>query len=550
MVFGTRQAYSCFGLLLALLLVAVFSAGGCSRSGSGVAERKKYEVAGDDEPASVPDTGSLMDRASPPAGLPGEVASPGKTSPPSGLSPSTDRGVPKQPPLLAGEKLGGTAVPDGSPQELMQYIEQLFQRANAPDMTLAEAKVIFENILTAAERIVTAGASVSERQNAVNIWWETAQMLSQQLDPQGPWGERKRAFGQKLTADADPGLSAKGKAILFSLRVNDVLQGKEKDTNGFMKELKSLLAEEGREAAVLAVTQQGALALRAAGKGDLEREAFQLIGESFKDHADPALADGSANILEFLAMQDLQIESKLQDVAAKKEGAADVFLAAITSALSRPKPKAVALEEAEMSVDMLEQTGNYELGQKVCDLILAAYKDSADEVLKMNATQFVDQAKIRLQMVGKPLAVAGTLLDGTALDFNAYQGKVVLVAFWTIQDGQCNQAISHVLQTYQGYREKGFDVVGVALDRDVPGLRQLLTENPLPWQTITSVELVRQCGVRMIPFLILLDAQGNVVTLHARGKVLEQKLSELLGPPANTPAPTAGDNGSPKPADG
>lgn len=550
MVFGTRQAYSCFGLLLALLLVAVFSAGGCSRSGSGVAERKKYEVAGDDEPASVPDTGSVMDRASPPAGLPGGVASPAKTSPPPGLSPSADRGVPKQPPSLAGEKLGGTAVPDGSPQALMQHIEQLFQRANAPDMTLAEAKTIFESILATAEKILTSGADLAARKSAVDVWGGAFQVLSQQLDPQGPWDQRKREFGQKLAADADPGISAEGKAILFSLRLSGVVQGQDKDTEGLMKELKSLLAEEGRGAAVQAVTQQAALALRTVGKDEQALEAFTLAAEAFKDHANPALAAEAANMFEQLAMFDLQIDSKLNDITLKKEGAGDVFLAAITEALGRPKPGAVALEKAEISVDMLEQTGNYEIGQKVCDLILAAYKDSADEILKMDATQFVELARIRLQMVGKPLAVAGTLLDGTALDFNAYQGKVVLVAFWTIQDRQCNQAINHVLETYQGYREKGFDVVGVALDRDVPGLKQHLTENPLPWKTITTVELVRQCGVRMIPFLILLDAQGNVLTLHARGKVLEQKLSELLGPPVNPPVPTAGDNGSPKPADG
>ena len=42
------------------------------------------------------------------------------------------------------------------------------------------------------------------------------------------------------------------------------------------------------------------------------------------------------------------------------------------------------------------------------------------------------------------------------------------------------------------------------------------------------------CGVRSIPFLVLLDGEGKVIALHSRGDKLGEKLAELLGPVEDT----------------
>ena len=43
----------------------------------------------------------------------------------------------------------------------------------------------------------------------------------------------------------------------------------------------------------------------------------------------------------------------------------------------------------------------------------------------------MEGAARRLALVGTPLELEGTKLDGTPLDWKAYRGKVVLVQFWT-----------------------------------------------------------------------------------------------------------------------
>jgi hypothetical protein len=42
--------------------------------------------------------------------------------------------------------------------------------------------------------------------------------------------------------------------------------------------------------------------------------------------------------------------------------------------------------------------------------------------------------------------------------------------------------------------------------------------------------LAQFCGVKSIPFLVLLDGEGKAIALHTRGERLGEKIAELLGP--------------------
>ena len=52
--------------------------------------------------------------------------------------------------------------------------------------------------------------------------------------------------------------------------------------------------------------------------------------------------------------------------------------------------------------------------------------------------------------------------------------------------------------------------------------------------------MAAKCGVDAIPFLVLVNQEGNAIALHVRGEKLEEKLAELLGPVADPVSPAPG----------
>ncbi|UUO05077.1 TlpA family protein disulfide reductase [Blastopirellula sp. J2-11] len=162
--------------------------------------------------------------------------------------------------------------------------------------------------------------------------------------------------------------------------------------------------------------------------------------------------------------------------------------------------------------------------------------DSEDPAVQA-ALKKVEGVHRRLTIIGNPLEMSGTMLDGSELDWSAYRGKVVLVDFFATWCGPCRAEMPHVLEMYEKYKGAGFEVLGVSLDDSKENAESYIAEMKLPWQTMFPVEesergwrhpLVTYLGITGIPQAILVDPQGNVIDLNARGEKLTSELKRLL----------------------
>jgi thiol-disulfide isomerase/thioredoxin len=175
---------------------------------------------------------------------------------------------------------------------------------------------------------------------------------------------------------------------------------------------------------------------------------------------------------------------------------------------------------------------------KVNEAGMEAYGDNAQA--KEMFEKMIEDLKTKGEMLGKPLEIAGPTLEGTEFTMDSLKGKVVLVDFWATWCGPCVGEMPNVQAVYDKLHDKGFEVVGISLDKDEAELRDFVKEHKVPWTQIFfkdqadqgwSNPLAKKYQVNAIPATYLLDREGNVVAIGARGEMLEKVVSRYLNQP-------------------
>ena len=124
---------------------------------------------------------------------------------------------------------------------------------------------------------------------------------------------------------------------------------------------------------------------------------------------------------------------------------------------------------------------------------------------------------------------------GRVITLESLRGKYVLLDFWASWCGPCRRENPNVVRAYNKYKDAGFTVYSVSLDKDKNRWLQAIKGDGLVWPNHVSdlkqwrSEAVRLYGFRGIPHTILLDKEGKVIQKNLRGAALEVKLEELLG---------------------
>ena len=143
-------------------------------------------------------------------------------------------------------------------------------------------------------------------------------------------------------------------------------------------------------------------------------------------------------------------------------------------------------------------------------------------------------ARIKGVSVGAPapeIALSDT--SGNTVPLSSLKGKYVLLDFWASWCGPCRQENPNVVRMYNKFKDKGFAIYSVSLDKAKESWVRAIRNDNLTWTHVSDLkfwqsEAAQKYGVQAIPATFLLDKDGKIIAKNLRGDALEQKLEEVL----------------------
>lgn len=125
--------------------------------------------------------------------------------------------------------------------------------------------------------------------------------------------------------------------------------------------------------------------------------------------------------------------------------------------------------------------------------------------------------------------------SGKVRSLSSLKGKVVLLDFWASWCGPCRKANPHVVEVYNKYKSKGFDVFSVSLDKQDGKQKwiEAIKQDGLVWANhVSDLQFWDSApaavyGVRSIPKTFLIGKDGKIVAINPRNNLEEEILKVL-----------------------
>lgn len=164
-----------------------------------------------------------------------------------------------------------------------------------------------------------------------------------------------------------------------------------------------------------------------------------------------------------------------------------------------------------------------------------AFAKAGKQVLSNSITSKLIERNNQLQKtaVGMPFTdFTAETEDGSKVSLSDYvgKGKYTLVDFWASWCGPCREETPVLAEVYQQYKDKGLQVLGVAVLDKPEDSKTAISDLGITWPQMINAQAtpMELYGINGIPHIILFGPDGTIVARNLRGDELKEKVKEVM----------------------
>lgn len=269
------------------------------------------------------------------------------------------------------------------------------------------------------------------------------------------------------------------------------------------------------------------------------------LNYNFSDPSSLAI-EGSKDTKEMLKIEKL-METYQADVNKLNEAYYEAMSKNDTEAIKKIQSDAMILEtnQSERVKEMISSMGDSFaplaavglLNPKtdfpfIDDLVVKLNEKYPGTVAILQMKQQLDE--MRALSVGQPAPeIELPNPNGELVKLSDLRGKYVLIDFWAAWCKPCRQENPNVVRLYNQYKDKGFEVFGVSLDRTKADWVKAIADDQLTWTQVSDLKYFNSAAaelyqIQAIPATYMIDPDGKIIAKDLRGPSLENKLAELF----------------------